>query len=42
VLETIKSVIESVGGTMQDVTMNEIFIIDWATSPLVFVSNAAL
>jgi aminoacrylate peracid reductase len=30
VLETIKSVIESVGGTMQDVTMNEIFITDWA------------
>ncbi|WP_152048320.1 pyrimidine utilization protein C [Aureimonas psammosilenae] len=30
VLETIKSVIETVGGTMEDVTMNHIFITDWA------------
>ena len=29
VLETIKSVIETVGGTMEDVTMNHIFITDW-------------
>ncbi|CZT36806.1 pyrimidine utilization protein C [Rhizobium sp. 9140] len=30
VLETIKSVIETAGGTMGDVTMNHIFITDWA------------
>ena len=30
VLETIKSVIETAGGTMQDVTMNHIFLKDWA------------
>jgi aminoacrylate peracid reductase len=30
VLETIKSVIETAGGTMQDVTFNSIFITDWA------------
>ncbi|PYE25904.1 aminoacrylate peracid reductase [Rhizobium sp. PP-CC-3A-592] len=30
VLETIKSVIETAGGTMDDVTMNHIFITDWA------------
>ncbi len=30
VLETIKSVIEKAGGTMEDVTMNHIFITDWA------------
>jgi len=30
VLETIKSVIETAGGTMEDVTMNHIFITDWA------------
>ncbi|WP_279482472.1 pyrimidine utilization protein C [Aureimonas sp. SK2] len=30
VLETIKSVIETAGGTMADVTMNHIFITDWA------------
>ena len=30
VLETIKSVIETAGGTMDDVTMNHIFIKDWA------------
>ncbi len=30
VLETIKSVIETAGGTMADVTFNSIFIRDWA------------
>ncbi|OCJ66456.1 pyrimidine utilization protein C [Agrobacterium tumefaciens] len=30
VLETIKSVIETAGGSMDDVTMNYIFITDWA------------
>jgi aminoacrylate peracid reductase len=30
VLETIKSVIETAGGTMEDVTMNHIFVTDWA------------
>ena len=30
VLETIKSVIETAGGTMDDVTFNSIFISDWA------------
>ncbi|OYW26736.1 MAG: pyrimidine utilization protein C [Caulobacter sp. 12-67-6] len=30
VLETIKSVIETAGGTMDDVTMNHIFLTDWA------------
>jgi aminoacrylate peracid reductase len=30
VLETIKSVIETAGGTMGDVTMNHIFLKDWA------------
>jgi aminoacrylate peracid reductase len=30
VLETIKSVIETAGGTMNDVTFNSIFITDWA------------
>jgi aminoacrylate peracid reductase len=30
VLETIKSVIETAGGTMSDVTFNSIFITDWA------------
>jgi aminoacrylate peracid reductase len=30
VLETIKSVIEAAGGTMDDVTFNSIFIRDWA------------
>ena len=30
VLETIKSVIETAGGTMADVTINHIFINDWA------------
>jgi aminoacrylate peracid reductase len=30
VLETIKSVIETAGGTMEDVTFNAIFIRDWA------------
>jgi aminoacrylate peracid reductase len=30
VLETIKRVIETAGGTMEDVTMNHIFITDWA------------
>lgn len=30
VLEIIKSVIETAGGTMEDVTMNHIFITDWA------------
>ncbi|WP_336795084.1 pyrimidine utilization protein C [Erwinia aphidicola] len=29
VLETIKSVIETAGGTMDDVTFNSIFITDW-------------
>ncbi|HAD90470.1 MAG TPA: pyrimidine utilization protein C, partial [Alteromonas macleodii] len=29
VLETIKSVIEEAGGTMDDVTFNSIFITDW-------------
>ena len=30
VLETIKSVIETAGGTLDDVTMNHIFLTDWA------------
>ena len=30
VLKTIKSVIETAGGTMADVTFNSIFITDWA------------
>ena len=30
VLETIRSVIETAGGTMDDVTMNHIFLKDWA------------
>ncbi len=30
VLETIKSVVETAGGTMADVTFNSIFITDWA------------
>ena len=30
VLETIKSVIETAGGAMEDVTMNHIFLKDWA------------
>lgn len=30
ILETIKSVIETAGGTMDDVTFNSIFITDWA------------
>ena len=30
VLETIKSVIETAGGTMADVTFNHIFLTDWA------------
>jgi aminoacrylate peracid reductase len=30
VLETIKRVIETAGGTMTDVTMNHIFLTDWA------------
>jgi aminoacrylate peracid reductase len=30
VLETIKSVVETAGGTMADVTFNSIFIRDWA------------
>jgi aminoacrylate peracid reductase len=30
VLETIKGVIETAGGTMADVTMNHIFLKDWA------------
>jgi len=30
VLETIKAVIETAGGTMDDVTMNHIFLKDWA------------
>ena len=30
VLETIKSVIETAGGTMDDVTFNMIFVSDWA------------
>ena len=30
VLETIKSVIETAGGTMDDVTFNHIFLTDWA------------
>ena len=29
VLETIKSVIETAGGTMEDVVMNHIFVTDW-------------
>lgn len=29
VLETIKSVIETAGGTMEDVTFNQIFLKDW-------------
>ena len=30
VLELIKSVVEAAGGTMADVTMNHIFVTDWA------------
>jgi aminoacrylate peracid reductase len=30
VIETIKRVIETAGGTMADVTMNHIFLTDWA------------
>ncbi len=30
VLQTIKSVIETAGGTMEDVTMHHIFLKDWA------------
>lgn len=30
VLETIRSVIETAGGTMDDVTFNHIFLTDWA------------
>ncbi|MEM1374631.1 MAG: pyrimidine utilization protein C [Pseudomonadota bacterium] len=30
VLDTIKSVIETAGGTMDDVVMNHIFVTDWA------------
>lgn len=30
VLETIKGVVEAAGGTMDDVTMNQIFLRDWA------------
>ena len=30
VLETIRSVIETAGGTMEDVVMNHIFLKDWA------------
>ena len=30
VLETIKSVVEQAGGTMDDVTMNHIFLKDWS------------
>jgi len=30
VLETIKSVVEAAGGSMDDVTFNHIFITDWA------------
>lgn len=30
VLELIKSVIETAGGTMEDVTMNHIFLTDWS------------
>jgi aminoacrylate peracid reductase len=33
VLETIKSVIETAGGTMEDVTFNQIFLKDWADYP---------
>lgn len=35
VLETIKRVIETAGGTMDDVTFNSIFITDWANYPQV-------
>lgn len=30
VLETIKAVVETAGGTMDDVVMNHIFVTDWA------------
>jgi aminoacrylate peracid reductase len=30
VLETIKSIVETAGGTMEDVTFNHIFLTDWA------------
>lgn len=30
ILETIKSVIETAGGTLEDVTFNQIFLKDWA------------
>lgn len=33
VLETIKTVIETAGGSMEDVTFNSIFITDWKTTP---------
>jgi aminoacrylate peracid reductase len=35
VLETIKSVIETAGGTMADVTFNSIFITDWANYAII-------
>jgi aminoacrylate peracid reductase len=33
VLTTIQSVVEAAGGTMDDVTMNQIFVRDWADYP---------
>ena len=30
VMETIKSIVETAGGTMEDITMNQIFLKDWA------------
>lgn len=33
VLQTIQRVIETAGGTMEDVTFNSIFITDWKTTP---------
>ncbi|STU34357.1 ring-opening amidohydrolase RutC in pyrimidine catabolism pathway [Klebsiella pneumoniae] len=33
VLETIRSVIETAGGSMADVTFNSIFITDWTITP---------
>lgn len=33
VLETIRKVIETAGGTMADVTFNSIFITDWKITP---------
>jgi aminoacrylate peracid reductase len=35
VLETIRKVIETAGGTMADVTFNHVFLTDWANYPAI-------